>query len=435
MKSSWSEDTSLNLIETMSCDLPPAVTAVGENLDVLGSQVAGGPMDPLAIAVLVGAVAFVGYAYVGYPCLLKLVSLLRPGRSLPNALTSWPFVSITIPVYNEAATIAGKLRRTLEIDYPADRLQIVVVSDASTDDTDIIVQGFADRGVELFRVPVRRGKTGAENAALPLLRGEIIVNTDASIHVPPDALRPLIAAFTDPTVGVASGRDVSVTRLGDQSNQGESGYVEYEMWLRELETCVEGIVGASGCFYAIRADLHRVGVPDGLSRDFAAALIARESGYRSASVPHAICFVPRTASVRAEFRRKVRTMTQGMQTLMYKRHLLNPARFGLFAWMLFSHKVCRWLAPWAALAALAALVVLSLTAPWARWLLGGVAAVGLVAAAGWTWPLGRVAARVLAIPAYLVSGNVAALLASIGALRGAHHATWEPTRRDGVAVP
>jgi cellulose synthase/poly-beta-1,6-N-acetylglucosamine synthase-like glycosyltransferase len=288
--------------------------------------------------------------------------------------------------------------------------------------------------VELLRLPVRRGKTGAENAALSLLRGEIIVNTDASIYVPPDALRPLIAAFTDPSVGVASGRDVSVTRLGDHSNQGESGYVEYEMWLRELETRVDGIVGASGCFYAIRADLHQVCVPDGLSRDFAAALIARESGYRAVSVPQAICFVARTASVRNEFRRKVRTMTHGMQTLMYKRHLLNPARFGLFAWMLFSHKVCRWLAPWAGVAALAALVVLSFTAPWARWLLGGVALVGLVAAAGWTWPLGRVAARVLAIPAYLVSGNVAALLASIGALRGAHHATWEPTRRDGVAV-
>ena len=391
-------------------------------------------MRALAVVVLASAVTFVGYAYVGYPCLLKLLSLLRPGWSLPKGLTSWPLVSITIPVYNEAATIAAKLRRTLEIDYPPERRQIVVVSDASTDGTDTIVQGFADQGVELLRVPVRRGKTGAENAALPLLRGEIIVNTDASIEVPPEALRPLIAAFTDPTVGVASGRDVSVTGLGDQSNQGESGYVEYEMWLRELETCVDGIVGASGCFYAIRADLHQVRVPDGLSRDFAAVLIARESGYRAASVPQAICYVPRTASVRNEFRRKVRTMTRGMQTLMYKRHLLNPVRFGLFAWMLFSHKVCRWLAPWAGLAALAALGVLSVTAPWARWLLGGVTVIGIAAAAGWTWPVGRVAPRLLAIPTYLVSGNVAALLASIGALRGARHATWEPTRRDAVAA-
>jgi cellulose synthase/poly-beta-1,6-N-acetylglucosamine synthase-like glycosyltransferase len=392
-------------------------------------------MRALAVVVLASAVTFVGYAYVGYPFLLKVVSLFRPGRSRPpNAPTSWPLVSITIPVYNEAATIAATLRRTLEIDYPAERRQIVVVSDASTDDTDTIVQGFADRGVELLRVPVRRGKTAAENAALPLLRGEIVVNTDASIQVPPEALRPLIAAFTDPRVGVSSGRDVSITRLGAESNQGESGYVGYEMWLRDLETRVDGIVGASGCFYAIRADLHQVRVPDGLSRDFAAALVARERGYRAVSVPQASCFVPRTGALHNEFRRKVRTMTRGMQTLMYKRRLLNPARFGLFAWMLFSHKVCRWLAPWAGLVALAALGVLSFTAPWARWLLGGFTVIGVAAAAGWAWPAGRVTPRLLAIPAYVVSGNVAALLAAIGALRGVRHATWEPTRRDAVAA-
>jgi len=163
-------------------------------------------------------------------------------------------------------------------------------------------------------------------------------------------------------------------------------------------------------------------------------LVARERGYRAVSVPQAICFVPRTAALNNEFRRKVRTMTRGMQALIYKRRLLNPARFGLFAWMLFSHKVCRWLAPWAGLAALAAVGALSFTVPWARWLLGGVSVIGIAAAAGWAWPVGRVAPRVVAIPAYLVSGNVAALLASIGAVRGARHATWEPTRRDAVAA-
>ncbi len=200
-------------------------------------------------------------------------------------------------------------------------------------------------------------------------------------------------------MGVASGRDVSVTTLGDQSNQGESGYVGYEMWLRDLETRVDGIVGASGCFYAIRADLHQVRVPDGLSRDFAAALVVREHGLRAVSVPEAICFVARTASLRNEFRRKVRTMTRGMQTLIFKRRLLNPARFGLFAWMLFSHKVCRWLAPWAGVVALVALGALSITVPWARWLLGGVAALAVAGAVGWLWPAARAVPRVRGDPA------------------------------------
>ena len=388
-----------------------------------------------AATILGLAVVFVAYTYVGYPLLLKAITLFRRARAPGTAPRSWPVISITIPAHNEAATIAATLERILEIDYPSERRQILVVSDASTDGTDDIVRGFADRGVELLRVPVRRGKTAAENAALPLLRGEIVVNTDASIHIPADALRPLIAAFADPSVGVASGHDVSVTRLGDSNNQGESGYVGYEMWLRQQETRVAGIVGASGCFYAIRADLHRNPVPDGLSRDFAAALVAREHGYRAVSVPAAICFVPRTASLHSEFRRKVRTMARGMQTLLYKRHLLNPARFGLFAWMLLSHKVCRWLAPWAAVLALGALSVLSLSVPWARWMLGGAVLLLAAAAAGWAWPVGPGGApRVFTVPAYLVSGNVAALRALIGAMRGQRHATWEPTRRQAESA-
>ncbi len=387
----------------------------------------------VALAALAASVALVGYAYVGYPILLKLVGLRRP-RPRAERLAVWPVITITIPVYNEARTIAETLRKILEIDYPPELRQILVVSDASTDGTDGVVRAFANRGVELLRVPVRRGKTAAENAALPAVRGEIIVNTDASIHIPPHALRPLITAFADSSVGVASGRDVSVTQVGDSTNQGESRYVGYEMWVRDLETRVGGIVGASGCFYAIRATLHQVHIPEGLSRDFAAAMVAHEHRLRAVSVPEAICFVPRTKSLRNEFRRKVRTLTRGMQTLSYKRHLLDPLRHGLFAWMLFSHKVCRWLVPWAGVVALAALAALSVTMPWAQWLLAGAAALLLAAAVGWAWPERRASPKVLAVPAYLVSGNVAALLASISAMRGQRYATWEPTRR-AAAIP
>ena len=122
------------------------------------------------------------------------------------------------------------------LDYPAERRQILIVSDASTDGTDEIVAEYADRGIELVRQPTRAGKTAAENAARSALRGDIIVNTDASIRIHPHSLKPLIAAFSDPSVGVASGRDVSVARLDDDSNVGESGYVDYEMRIRALET-------------------------------------------------------------------------------------------------------------------------------------------------------------------------------------------------------
>src|SRR5260370_35671777 len=206
------------------------------------------------------------------------------------------------------------MARTLDgivaLGYPAERSQILVVSDASSDRTDEIVSRFADRGVELLRLPQREGKTAAENAARPHLTGEIIVSTDASVRIHPAAVTHLVAAFGDQSVGLASGRDVSVANLDTPANAGEQAYVGYEMWVRDLETTEHGIVGASGCLYAIRPGLHMGHVPDALSRDFAAALTTRQHGLRAVSVPDAICFVPRSASLRQEYRRKVRTITR-----------------------------------------------------------------------------------------------------------------------------
>ena len=383
---------------------------------------------------LVPALGFCLYTYIGYPALLKLAGSLRraPRRAAPPE--EWPSISITIPVHNEAEVIAGTLEQILELDYPAERRQILVVSDASSDGTDAIVSSFADRGVELLRLPERRGKTAAENAARAQLRGAIIVNTDASVRIAPQGLKPLVAAFADPTVGVASGRDVSVARVGAEANAGESTYVGYEMWVRDLETRVSGIVGASGCLYAVRAELHRQLVPEDLSRDFGAALLARRRGYRAVSVPEAICFVPRGASLRQEYRRKVRTMARGLRTLWWLRGLLDPLRWGRFAWMLASHKLCRWVVPWALLGAVAALAGLATGEGrgWSRGVLAGLAVVAGLGAAGWWWPEGKRPPRLLALAAYLFAGNVAALHAWLLALQGGRTAVWEPTRRGAV---
>jgi len=382
------------------------------------------------VALGVGTAA---YAYVGYPALLMLMGWVRSRPPLVPEVAAWPFISITVPAYNEERAIRATLDALLATDYPADRRQILVVSDASTDRTDEIVRGYADRGVELLRVQMRGGKTAAENAAREHLRGEIVVNTDASVRIAPNALKPLIARFADPEVGVASGRDVSVGPLDHDLNLGESGYVGYEMWVRALETRVGSIVGASGCFYAIRRPLHMTLFPAALSRDFACALIAREQGYRAVSVKEAVCFVPRIQSLRREYRRKVRTLTRGLETLWYKRALLNPIRYGLFAWMLASHKLVRWLAPWGLV--LAGLGWLLMAVALHSGLLLGIFVLPLLLAiGGWLWPEDRQAPRIVAVPAYLVSGIVAAMDAWLRALRGERNPVWEPTRRQ-LAAP
>ena len=388
----------------------------------------GAPLK-IALAILITSTAFVTYPYLLYPLLLRLLASVRPARREYAEPDEWPPISITVPVHNEEGVIRSTLESLLRLEYPEDRRQILIVSDASSDRTDGIIAEYAERGIEFIRLPSRQGKTAAENAARSALRGEIVVNSDATIRIHPRALKPLVAAFSDPAVGVASGRDVSVAQLGDDSNVGESGYVDYEMRVRALETAIWGIVGASGCFYAIRSELHNKSVPSVLSRDFAAALNAREAGYRAVSVDEAVCFVPRTQSLRREYRRKVRTIARGIETLFYKRGLLNPFRFGLFAWMLFSHKLCRWLVPWAGVLAALSLAILATTQLWAKALLA-VGAVGLVLGwVGWIWPPTRNPPRLFAIPAFALVGNLAVLHAWTNVLRREFTPTWEPTRR------
>lgn len=390
------------------------------------------PTLPLLVCGL--AIALFVYTYFGYPAILWLLGRVR-SRPVPADVEDgeWPRVSISVPAYNEGAQVRELLESLLALDYPRDRLQILVVSDGSTDETDDIVREYASRGIELLRMTERGGKTKAENAAARQLTGDIIVNTDASIRIDPGALKRLLAAFSDPKIGLASGRDRSVTNVDAPANAGEAGYVGYEMSIRDLETRVSGIIGASGCFYAIRSHLHRLPLPESLSRDFAAALHTREHGYRAVSVSAALCNVPRTPSLKKEYRRKVRTITRGMATLWHKRALLNPFRFGAFSWMLLSHKIFRWALPWAAFAAYVSLGTLAPRFTWAA-VLFMLGSAGLVLGGlGWIIADRESVPALLRVPAFLLAGNVAAAHAFLRVLRGGGDALWEPTRRGPVA--
>lgn len=366
------------------------------------------------------------YAYLAYPVLLLLLGKARP--VIPSH--ACPSVTITVPAYNEGERLGATLDRLIALDYPADRRHILVVSDASTDGTDAVARAYADRGVELLRLDRRVGKTAAENASAQRVTGDIVVNVDATIGLEPHSLRSLLAVFADPTIGVASGRDVSVGDVLAEGNRGESNYVGYEMRIRELETRVSSIVGASGCFYAMRRALHAIPFPDDMSRDFGAVLVAREHGYRSVSVQDAVCYVPRTVSLAREYRRKIRTMERGLRTLWYKRSLLNPIREGSFAWMLWSHKLCRWLVPLSLLPAGVGLILFGVGAGGWGWLPAAMVLVGLLmGVAGLAWPGGRRPPALLALAAYGVAGNVAGIAAWFSALLGAGNRVWEPTRR------
>lgn len=370
-----------------------------------------------------------GYAYFGYPAIVWLLARRRRPSIPAHDPGHWPPVTITLPVYNEEKAIAATLESLLALDYPPDRRTILVVSDASTDRTDEIVQGYADRGVSLLRLSQRMGKTAAENAAARVTTDPIVVNTDATVRVLPQALKALVRVFQDPGIGLASGRDVSVGDQQLESTRDESAYVDYEMRIRALETRIGSIVGASGCLYAVRNGLIDPRFPEALSRDFGAALAVAEKGFRAVSVEDAVCLVPRTRSLRSEYRRKVRTMTRGLSTLWFQRKMLSPRR-RFFAFSLWSHKLARWVM--LLLVPLVPVGLLLLIRPDQNELIllvaagAGAIAVGLL---GIFWPNAGKPPRVVTVFGFVLIVLGAGLASWSQFLRGQHKPFWEPTRR------
>jgi glycosyltransferase involved in cell wall biosynthesis len=389
-------------------------------------------MFAIAVTLATAPVVIAAYAYLFYPCVLWVVGRLRPRAVALKPGAEWRAVTITVPVYNAASSIRKTLMHLLEVDYPRDRLQLLVLSDASNDGTDDIVREFAGAGVELLRAPSRQGKTAAENAAVAVVRGEIIVNVDATITIPAESLKHLVRVFDDPTVGVASGRDLSMGAGDRSATKAESGYTSYEMRLRDLETGAGSIVGASGCFYGIRRCIRGRPLPSGLSWDFASTLVARQQGYRSVSVADAVCFVPRVVDVQIELRRKSRTMARGLSTLFHFAELMNPLRYGGFALMLLSHKLLRWLPFLLAPAAILALVFLATRSNVAAVVLA-IVGLGLLSGVAAIVHRGAVVFKPVALAGFTVAATAAGFLAWIDAIKGTRITTWDPTPRPSAS--
>lgn len=284
------------------------------------------------------------YPYVIYPLLAAALAKLVNRRVAADD-SYLPRVTIVIAAYNEAAHIEDTVHNKLQQDYPADLLDVIVVSDGSTDGTDEIVARIAaaDPRVRLLRQEPRQGKTAALNQAVPQAMGEIVVFSDANSLYAADALRRLVASFADPRVGYVSGQMKYVTAGGSMVGDGCTAYMRYENMLRSLETRIGSIVGVDGGIDAVRRSLYRPMRADQLP-DFVLPLNVVEQGYRVVYEPRAVLHEEALASNDSEYRMRVRVALRALWALWDKRGLLNPFRHGVFAWQLFSHKAMRYLA-------------------------------------------------------------------------------------------
>jgi cellulose synthase/poly-beta-1,6-N-acetylglucosamine synthase-like glycosyltransferase len=381
-----------------------------------------------------GATAL-GYTYVGYPLLLAALSRVR-GREVRRRADFEPSVTIIITAYNEERDLAAKLENTLALDYPAEKREVIVASDCSSDRTDDIARSFANRGVRLHRQPERLGKTAAQNAAVALARGEIILFSDATTLYRPDVLRQMMPDFADATVGCVAGRLVYVDPARTDVGRGAKSYWGYETLLKTHESRVCSLIGVSGCLYAVRRAAY-VPLYNEACSDFIIATKMVEQGLRAVYEPAAVCTEETNKRPDEELRMRVRVITQTFTDLWRHRHMLNPLRSGFYAVELWSHKVCRYLVPLFLLLTLAGALALA-AAHW-FYLLAATAQVGFYALAATGFVLGRfgLRARLLALPQYFVLANLASVLAFFKFARGERYARWEPIREpasSGAAV-
>ena len=365
------------------------------------------------------------YAYFGYPFVLWALTKLRSRNILKQEI--FPRVSIIIAARNEVDTIRQKIEHTLALDYPDQQLEILVASDASDDGTDEIVDEYAGRGVRLVRAPERKGKENVQGLAVVAAKGDILVFTDAATILDPDAVRRLMANFADPTVGAVSTEDVIVDAHGNPTAEGL--YVRYEMWVRRLEGRFHSLVGLSGSCFAIRKELCSDWSPV-LASDFMGALRAARNGYRAIADSSALGRFVALVSNQAEARRKIRTFLRGITVLMANLDLLNPLRYGRFAFQLASHKLLRFVVPFLLLTILVTSVFLSREPLYAAIFGAQVGFYLLAGAAGVVSPLQR---SRIARTAYFFTMVQWAMLRAWGKYAlGQQQVTWEPSRRQGT---
>lgn len=370
------------------------------------------------------SVGFVVYTLMGFPILLWVVSRLRR-RSLTRGFIL-PSVSVIVVGHNVAATIKEKIRNTLALDYPKEKLELFVGSDGSTDDTVKIVSAHAAEGLKLVESVQRIGKHHVQMNARDQSSGEILVFTDASIRCEPDILRRMVSHFADPSVGAVCSVDQVMEH--QRGWRGEHFYVYGEMGLRRMEAQVGSLVSLSGALFAVRREICGAWHPD-MSSDFFLALHTVEHGYRAVIDPECRARLGIVKSQRAELSRKVRTIVHGLVVLFAHLNLLNPFRYGLFSWQLMSHKVFRWMIPFAVIGTFVASAFLWNAGIFYRVaLLLQIAGFGAGLLANLYGRLGEF--RLFKLASFFVLGNIATLVAWWKFCKGEKLVTWEPSRRD-----
>lgn len=367
----------------------------------------------------------VSYSYFIYPIILLVLPKhnLLPENDLD--VNTLPFITLIVTAYNEESGIKEKIKNTLETTYPAEQREILIASDGSTDKTNDYVNEFSDRGIRLVEVQERKGKENAQLSAIKQAKGSIIVFSDVATRIDKDALQQIAHSFQNKKVGAISSEDRFISDEGEIA--GEGAYVKYEMWLRNLECSVNSLVGLSGSFFAARKEVCEdwsINVPS----DFNTALNCVSKGFIAISNPKLLGYYPNIKDESKEYPRKLRTVIRGIAALFSTPQVLNPLKFGLFSFQVFSHKLMRWAVPWFMISLFITSIMI-----WEQHILFGLILIGQLVFYG-IGLIGLISKSLrsntlIKLPFFFIQVNMALFHASILYLLGKRITKWEPSKR------
>jgi cellulose synthase/poly-beta-1,6-N-acetylglucosamine synthase-like glycosyltransferase len=367
------------------------------------------------------------YVYILYPVVIRVLAACF-GRVVVLD-DRQPTVTVIVTAYNEESSIRVKLDNLAELNYPSERVDVLVVSDASSDATEQIAATYDPRRVRVLSVEGRLGKTACQNAAATAASGEILVFTDATTRVDPDALKHLVGSFADPRIGCVAGCLEYISDSDSVTGRGGRMYWSYELRLRAAESALGSLIGVSGCLYAVRKSAYRP-IDPALISDFVVAMKMREQGLRTVLAPLATCYETTLDRGSLELSMRVRVAIRSLNALVRERRFLNPVKFGVFAWQLWSHKLLRYASPLLWVSAFASNMLLFREAPYPVYLLLliGQSTVLVAGGIGFVLQGRRQEMGIFGKPYYFLLTNLAALIAILRYVRGERMVTWKPIR-------
>lgn len=382
------------------------------------------PDNPVTQIIFWLMLAALFQVYFGYPLSLAILAPLLARPVKKEEIT--PAVTILVCAYNEEEVIGDKIRNSLALDYPADRLAIVVASDGSDDRTNEIAASFSDPRLTFIPYPERNGKIGVINKTVPRLDGEIIVMSDANTFYRPDAIRKLVRSFADPTVGGVSA-DVIIQNEETTFGESESVYYRYERWIQEKESTIGSIIGADGGMYGYRRELFVAPLPNTILDDFVISMNVAIAGRRLIYDPEAIAHERSTITHGQEFQRKSRVIAGAFQVLKTWQGIPSLAD-PLLCYCFVSHKLLRWLNPLFLLAIFAANAKLAGTSLfYSLFFLAQICCYGLALAGHFLQEKNPPA--IVSIPFYFCMENAAALYGMYKGLCNKQAVKWRKFQR------